>query len=70
MIRRLHENAPDVVKDFYPRAKHAELVQETNDYIDGSSVSVPLPAEFKDRDVTDIIWTSFRPMTYFECAHG
>ncbi len=65
VIRRLHENAPDVVKDFYPRAKHAELIQEINGYIDGASVSVPLPAEFKDRDVADIIWTSFKPMTYF-----
>ncbi len=62
VIRRLQKNSPEVVKDFYPRAKQAELVQETNDYINGLSVSVPLPAEFKDRDVIDIIWASFRPL--------
>ena len=41
VIRRLQKNAPEVVKDFYPRAKHAELLQGINDYIDGLSVSVP-----------------------------
>ena len=64
VVSRLQKNWPEVVNDFYPRSKQAELVRNINDYINGLNVSVPLPAEFKDRDVVDIIWTSFKPLEW------
>lgn len=63
---RLQQNWPQWVKRFYPDWLQERQLQKIDIETRRLSVSAsaPLPPEFKDREVIDILWTSFDPLDY------
>jgi hypothetical protein len=66
VARRLQQNWPEWVKNYYPewlKKEHLEKINIETRRL-SANASAPLPPEFKDREVIDILWTSFELLPY------
>ena len=65
VVDRLERNWPEWVERFYPAGMRERQKQKIVGEVKRlrATARAPLPPEFEDRDVVDILWTSFEPFT-------
>lgn len=65
VVKRLQKNWAEAIKSVYPDPQQKSQLPKVDYEIKrlSMSASAPIPPEFKDRDVVDILWTSFNPLT-------
>ena len=67
VVDRLERNWPEWVRKFYPVGMQQKQLERIDHELTRLrfSARAALPEEFEDRDVVDILWTSFEPYSQF-----